>query len=864
MSNQAQLPFVLPAGAAQATGYDEAFQADGKPRGHWSALMAQYQMQSASGLQERVERARQLAADAGISLGYHSGDPTAQEWLFDLLPLIIPATEWQYIEAAIGQRARVLSHLLDDLYGPQETLNRGIFPPFLVFGNPDYLRSLRVTDQAEQARAKNRHLQVYAADLVRRPDGTWTIVADRTQVPTGAGFALANRRILARALPEAFTNQAVRSCRQFFDSWAANLRSAAQANGASSPRMALLTPGPFAPGYFEHVYLAREMDLTLVEGSDLTVRGNRLLLKELGGLQPIDLLLRRLDGDYCDPLELRPESLLGVSGLAQLQRAGQVTMANTIGSGAVQTPALFPFLPRLTQELLDETQKAVSAETWWCGQPEILRQVIERLDEYLILPAFYGDGYPVDPLELSPINRAALIDKMRKSPENYVAQERLVPSTAPMLSGASLQSNPVVLRVFAVANPDGSFQVMPGGFARLPVGGSPFSGILADGSITKDVWVLSDEATETVSYPLPITIKSVEIVRSTGGLQSRVADNLFWLGRHMARIAGSVRLCRAVFSRLLNVTEGSRELSEIKQLDTAFWRQGLVEWEKPIAPDQPGMVSEPLLEATEAGGPISNDFQQANRLMLGLRDRCSNDMWDILSHLTGPLHDSLQHAAGDIDLSLSVFDDVLHQSKAFAGIAAEGMVRGTAWRFLDFGRRLEAALFGLRVAGACCGTGLEPERMHLRLALELGDAMITYRSRYLSLVQPRPVLDLVLTDETNPKSALFQIERMIEHAGAFPYRRSINPAARLKQIRDDLDQAVTLFAGLEPGNALTPDPAAGDLSLHLDTFLFHAEQELHAVSGELSSAFFLHREGERLLGADWRPEGGTRPDGAAQ
>ncbi|MEM6902810.1 MAG: alpha-E domain-containing protein, partial [Pseudomonadota bacterium] len=179
---------------------------------------------------------------------------------------------------------------------------------------------------------------------------------------------------------------------------------------------------------------------------------------------------------------------------------------------------------------------------------------------------------------------------------------------------------------------------------------------------------------------------------------------------------------------------------------------------------------------------------------------------------------------------------------------------GTAWRFLDFGRRLETALFGLRVVAACCGTGLEPERMHLRLALELGDALITYRSRYLSLVQPRPVLDLVLTDETNPKSVLFQVEAMIEHAGAFPYRRSINPAARLKQVRDDLDQAVTLFAGLEPGNALSPNPVGGDLSLHLDRFLFEAEKALHTVSSELSSAFFLHREGERLLGADWRPE----------
>jgi uncharacterized circularly permuted ATP-grasp superfamily protein/uncharacterized alpha-E superfamily protein len=860
MSNQAHLPLVLPSGGPSAEGYDEAFMADGNARGHWVAFMAHYQMLASAGLPERIERTRQLAADSGISLGYHATNPAAAEWLFDLIPLILTGAEYRYLEAAITQRARVLDRLLHDLYGPQETLRRGLFPPYLVYGNPDYLRPLREVAHAAgpstyDPGAPPRWLQVYAVDLVRRPDGTWVIVSDKTQVPTGAGYAIANRRNLARALPEAFTNQSIRSCRPFFDDWAAGLKAAGRAAGQASPRVALLTPGPFAPGYFEHVYLAREMDLTLVEGSDLTVRGGKLLMKELGGLEPVDVLLRRLDGSFCDPLELRPDSLLGVTGLAHMQREERVTLANRIGSGAVETPALFPFMPRLIQEMLGETQIGVSAETWWCGQPAILEKILARLDDYIILPAFYGFGYPVDPAELSPSERAALVERIQRTPEAFVAQERLVPSNIPMVSGNMLQSHPVVLRMFAVAGENG-FVVMPGGFARVPLNGSPFSGILADGSITKDVWVLADDLTApSVQYPLPITLQAVDIVRSTGGLQSRVADNLFWLGRYMERIEVSARLCRSVYARILNANEGSREAAEIESLTSAFWRTGLVEWDTPILSEQVGQISEALLQATGMDGPISSDFRQVQRLMMGLRDRFSSDMWDILNEFTLSVHDRLQHAAGDLDLSLKVFDQIIHHCSAFAGMAAEGMVRGTGWRFMDFGRRLERALFGLRVASSCCGLETEQEAPHLRLALELGDALITYRNRYLSQLQPRPVLDLILGDETNPKSVLYQLQTLLEHAGHFPTRRNIDPSRLLQKTLTLMRECVDLYI-VDPNS----DPFKEDASAVLDAKLFECENLLHEVSTQLSGAYFLHSEGERLLRADWRP--GDTQEGA--
>lgn len=858
MSNQANLPLVLP-GLQSSACYDEAYGPDGQIRSHWANFMAHYQMLASGGIQQRIERARQLAADAGISLGYgvgaslDTGGRGEQEWLFDLLPLILDVEEWAYLSAAVAQRARVLDLLLADLYGPQDTMRRGLFPPYLVYGHPGYQRSARACadendcgSSGDRAVWPPRWLHAYAVDLVRRPDGVWTIVADKTQVPAGPGYALANRRILARAMPEAFMNQHVRSCRPFFDEWAAGLKRLAP-DGRMNPRVALMTAGPFAPGYFEHVYLAREMELTLVEGADLTVRGDQVLLKEMGGLEPVDVLLRRLDGSYCDPLELRPDSLLGVTGLLNMQRRGRVALANPIGTGVVESPALFPFMPRLCQELLGEAQLAVSAETWWCGQPDILERVLSRIEDYTILPSFYSHGRPLDPVLMSPSERTTLVEDMRRWPERFVAQERLVPSEMPMLSGAALTSGAVVLRLFAVAGEQG-YTVMPGGVARIPVNGSPFSGILADGSITKDVWVLSDGAAPSVQYPLPVTLKSVSLVRSTGGLQSRVADDLFWLGRYMERIEVAARLLRAVYGRLLNAEEGSSELAELEHLTPIFWRMGLVEWDQPLLPDKGDRLAGPLTAIISAGGSIDNDFSQMQRLMMGLRDRLSNDMWDVLSDFAQETHDRLQHAAGNIDLCLHAFDAVIHRSGAFAGMAAEGMVRGAGWRFMECGRRLERALFALRVASACCGYGLDPDAMFLRLALELGDAMITYRNRYLSLLQPRAVLDLLLNDDTNPKSALYQVRALQEHVSRFPERRSIDPTALLDRIAGDLQTMVDLFQIDEAGHVGSEQATA-----ELDRLVFESETALHDLAAQLASAYFLHREGERLLRADWRP-----------
>jgi uncharacterized circularly permuted ATP-grasp superfamily protein len=293
-----------------------------------------------------------------------SGGVSARPWSLQLLPLIIEPADWAAIEAGVVQRAELLERMLADLYGPQTLLHEGLLPPALLLRHPGWLRPMIGVPPAGGQR-----LFIAAFDLARGPDGRWWLVAQRTQGPSGLGYVLHNRLVIVRQFPEAFAALGVQriasSYRLLLD---ALEQRAQQVAGHANPRVVLLTPGPYSETYFEHAYLARYLGLPLVEGGDLTVRGERLYLKTVEGLEPVHGVMRRLDDDWCDPLELRPDSALGVPGLLQAVRAGTVVMANALGSAFLETPAIQGFLPAIAERLLGESLALPSLPTWWCGE----------------------------------------------------------------------------------------------------------------------------------------------------------------------------------------------------------------------------------------------------------------------------------------------------------------------------------------------------------------------------------------------------------------------------------------------------------------------------------------------------------------
>ena len=526
--------------------YDE-LSADGvTPRPHWARIMKSFRAIGPEELGRRWERAERRIRENGITYNIY-GDPLGanRPWKIDIVPFLIPAEEWRFLEAGIVQRARLLSRILEDLYGSQELLVNGCFPAELLFANPAFLRPLvgvRVPAHS--------YLHMLAVDLARSPDGQWWVLSDRTQAPSGSGYALENRTIVSDVLPDIFRKLNVQRLAPFFRAQRDALASLSKRN---NPRIVLLTPGPHNETYFEHSYMARYLGFTLVAGADLTVRDRSVYLKTVDGLERVDVILRRVDDSFCDPLELRSDSLLGVPGLVDAVVAGNVVVANALGSGLIETSAIMPFLPGLSKHLFGEKLKLPSVATWWCGQPYALDWVLNHLDSVVVKPALPSRGAePVFGAELNQAEKGKFAEKLRAHPHEYVAQEQVVLSSAPVWDNGHFHSRSVVLRAY-VLNTGNGWTAIPGGLVRVADSeGSVVS--MQRGGHSKDAWVLWDGPVDKFSLLRPRN-EPVVLRRELPGVPSSVADNVFWLGRYVERAESTARIVRCMASRVRRANE---------------------------------------------------------------------------------------------------------------------------------------------------------------------------------------------------------------------------------------------------------------------------------------------------------------------
>ena len=580
MQVQLQRPPELLAGyTARPDRYDELCQRIGSVvvvRPHWRDFFHGVAAMPPEELSARRAALRRQVHENGITYNVYA-DPRGfqRPWELDLLPFMLPASEWAQIEAAVIQRATLFNHILADLYGEQRLLQEGLIPPALIYGHSGFLRPLVGAKQPGDL-----FLHLYAADLARSPDGRWWVVADRTQAPSGAGYALENRSVLARALPELYRATGVQPLVPFFERFRDNLAALAPAGALGDdedPLIVVLTPGPYNETYFEHAFLAREMGFPLVEGQDLTVRDEAVFLRTLDGLQRVHVILRRVDDIWCDPLELREDSALGVAGLVAAVRAGKVTVANALGSGILETGALLGYLPHLCEAVLGQKLRMPSVATWWCGEPAARDYALQHLRELVVKPAYpkLGAG-PVFCRDLPEAELAALAARIAARPFDFVAQEMVNISQAPVLAvdgeapgersadgrrsadfpGCSMVARNVALRVFVAAGADG-FRVLPGGLTRVASGSDMRIVSMQQGGSSKDAWVLSPTAVERP----PQHIVPGQLAPPPGGLRrlglsSRVAENFFWLGRYSERADSAARLGRETLARQEEWGEG--------------------------------------------------------------------------------------------------------------------------------------------------------------------------------------------------------------------------------------------------------------------------------------------------------------------
>lgn len=758
--------------AATAVHYDEAFAAPGKLRPHWRRFVDLVGRMGSVEFTRRWEQTRRLLHQNSLTYPDPS-NPTGRRrpWELDPYPLLVAGEDWHKIAVALRQRATLLNLVLRDLYGPQQLLQRGVLPAEAVFRHPGF----RLPYYGQRPPLE-RFLHFYAADLTRSPDGSWWVVADHCESPQGAGFVLENRLAMSRMLPDVFRACHVERLAPYFVEVRNQLARIAprHANGGGEelgdPRIVLLTQEAGGPNYFEDAYVARYLGYALVETGDLAVRGNHLFMKTLGGLLPVDVLVRRPNSDECDPLELSDESAFGVAGLTNVLHLGKAAVANTLGSGLVESPLFMAFMPQLCQALLGEPLLMPGVATWWCGDAKSRTYVLEHLDQLDVQPAYRRRGREqMAAREIAQLSAEELAARITAEPGTYVAQERVARSMAPSWNEGKIRSAHVALRAFAVAGVK-EYAVMSGGLTRVSSSLDSLRLSLVEGQRSKDLWVLSDRPVAQISLLRPSEDDEMPLRRGGADLPSRVAEEFFWLGRQAERAEGLARLLRTVTLRLTSETE-SALLPELSCLLRVLAERGQIE---------PGFVVEeikPQLPAIDRELPFAVfDDQQPNslratvskltRLASVVRDRISLDTWRIVRTMDEQFWPSVRES--NLADMLEKIDTLLVNLSALSGLVLENMTRTPAWQFLDLGRRLERGLQTTSLIRIMLEGREATEHASLEALLEVADSIMTYRSRYLARVQLGAVLDLLLTDETNPRSVAYQLANCADHVGNMP------------------------------------------------------------------------------------------------
>lgn len=747
--------------------YDEMFAPDGEPRPHYAPLYDALLEQTAPQLRELFKDADRLIRDNGVTYNvYDDEEGSSRPWAMDPLPLIIPSEEWRGIEKAVCQRAKLFNAVLADLYGPQTLFAEGRLPPALVLGHPGFQRPAYGISPVGGV-----HLHILAVDLARSPDGQWWVLNDRTQSPSGMGYALENRIITSRLFPDLFRELRVQRLANYFATLRDSIASFAPHDGDERVNTVLLTPGPYNETYFEHAYLARYLGFPLVEGQDLTVRDGCVWLKTLSGLRRVHAILRRMDDDFCDPLELRADSALGVPGLMEVVRAGRVLLANGIGASVLETGALAGFLPGLCEHLLGESLEMPGVATWWCGEPPAMEEALAMTDRLVFKSAVpHPQGRRFEAIfgeDLDDDGRARLAARVRANPRDYYAQELVAISRVPMLDrqhGRKLLSRPVGLRVFAVATPNG-YIVMPGGLARSA--SEQDVRILSNqrGGGSKDVWVCGETAGSPISL-LRRPVEAADLVRSGAGLSSRVVENLFWFGRYAERCDNLARYLRVALDRATDNVEGGTEWAALAELGHSI---GLLP-AKCKEREAVRVLVQATFDATHQGS-LASHILHLSRTGFQLRERLSSDNWRTLNALARRVGEKPHDKVGIFE-ALALLDEYVSVFMTLAGFALDGMTRDHGWRFLSLGRRIERLLFQTEAIECAMRMGV---RGNPEWLLEVSDSIVTYRSRYMSRPEWIAVLDLLIADDSNPRGIVFQtmglrdyIERLNESLGGMP------------------------------------------------------------------------------------------------
>jgi len=832
--------------------YDEMVATEHKVLPYWQNFIKALETMGSEEIERRRREAQRLLRENGVTYNvYGDSHKLTRPWRLDPIPLLISNEEWTVIEAGLKQRAGLLDLILKDIYGGQTLLKKGLLPVELVFSHQGFLHPCIGTLQNQP-----RQLTIYSANLVRGSKGRFWVLDDRTQAPSGSGYALENRTVMTRVLPDILRDTQVHRLSGFFKGFSKGLASSALHN-KENPRIVVLTPGPFNETYFEHAYLASYLGYTLVQGDDLTVRDGHVWLKSLEGLQHVDVILRRVDDSFCDPLELRIDSRLGVAGLLEAVRRGNVAIANPLGSSVLENPALLAFLPKLARYFLDEELILPSVATWWCGQQRERDFVLQNLEHLVIKQVNRGqDNSYLVGNTLSTEQKSALRAAILEKPHLYVGQEQVSLATVPAFIDHRVEPRTAVLRNFVVANGE-DYLVMPGGLTRVAHGKDDFAVSNQTGGISKDTWILASEPSKPQAiWVRPNRVQLLDAV--TEPLTSRAADHLFWVGRYLERTEAVARLMRTVLLK-------HQDMLEFKDAVDSAVLAGLLRSLTHVTMTYPGFVNchadclehpqKELLSLAQdkhRPGSLATNIHNLVQSAYNIRDLWSQDTWRSVDNIQ--YRWQLRVVNSDITIGhlQSCLDDLITGVVAFSGLTGESMTREAGWLMFGSGRRLERALSLISLLRATLVSRHEPAMQNqiLEAVLFSTDSLTIYQRRYRSFIELSAVLQLLLLDETHPRSVAFQLRLLSEHISALPRDRG------KRQLSEEERLIIKAYTDLRLSNLVELLKISDDENIYsgLEELLAALTELLWRIGDTIARAYFSHSQTSQLMTPNAPPE----------
>lgn len=834
-----QLKLLLKGYDGQEQARDELWANSGQALPYWEQLLKQIQNLGAEELSTRNVEIQRLLADNGVSFNlFDQAKKQQRYWELDPIPFLIAPNFWQTIKAGVEQRVHLMDLIYKDLYGPRNLFKNGILPAELIFADRQFLRA------CDQMKFPNeRAILQYAVDISRSTDGQLWVIGDRAQAPSGLAYSLENRVAMARALPEFFAKARVKKIGAYYQKLRQHLLQVAP-HQTPDPLVAVLSPGPYSLTYFEHTFMSALQGFELVQGQDLMVKDGYVWLKTLSGLEKVDVIIRHVDDSYCDPLSLRADSQLGVAGLLEVARAGNVTLANPLGSGILENPGLMAFMPAIARYFLGTDLLLPNIASWWCGQPKEMNYVLEHLDQLVIKDLQrIGPRKTVYGWELSKAEKQQWIQKIKQFPYRFVGQEQAIFSTAPSWSGNYLEPRSTVLRCFASSGGK-DYEVMPGGLTRSApkLGNSHVSN--RSGGLGKDTWVISDEKVK------PIRLKSSDTVprntyKQLDDLPSRIASQIYWMGRYLMRIKYTARFLRVILKNEADIKNfedpADKEtwpllLQGITHITLTY--PGFVGEEGQDNLDAPADQLSALLGDYDLIGSLANSLRMLKNAATAVRNRWAPDTWRMLDQTDQFWEDFSQGKKKNSRSVRRALDQLIDNLAALQGFIVGSLSVEEGRPLLDIGMRLEHGMMMAALSRALLSNkqDVDVEKNLMEALLITTESLSSYRHRYRGNLRMAGLLELLLLDDSYPQSLNYSIKTLKDSLAQLP------SMIEGRKLRADQKEILKIYSSLQLMEASQLLNTDNDLVLReqLDTLLGNIYEGLAKTSNHITSTFFSH------------------------